>query len=562
MRNRLLVLVAPAVLLAACASGPSEREQALAASTTADTPYGMFLAGNAALSDGRSSEAARFLDLARAQSGDETVAERAFNAALLAGAVERASGMAPAGPTASEPGKRLGRLVLAVDLMAQNKGKAAQEVLKSEALGFPHRSAAALLTPWAAAMAGDVDGSITRPEVRGDAMVTFFGQLAQAHLYERAKRYDEAETDFKAGMAGDTPSELVVKAYGEFLERRNRRKDAIAIYDAALKVNRSSAAMRIAKARAEAGKAAPQMPSLKEGAAMALLVPAASMIQAEQTPIGLAYLRLALHLDPQRNDAWLMLGDVLASSGDATGARAAYAKPKPAAPEFASAQAKLAWTYHTAGDKETALKLIRAAVANGDAEARLTLAEMLRAGEDYQGAADMLAGLIADGRQDDWRLYYSRAVVLDRLGRWPEAEKDLKKALELRPDEPELLNYLGYAWIDRGENLQQALGLVQKAVASNPRSGPMVDSLGWAYFRLGDYPKAVEKLEQAVELEAGDPEINNHLGDAYWMVGRKDEAVFQWRRVLTLKPDDKIKADAEQKLASGLGPKTAKLAGQ
>jgi len=96
--------------------------------------------------------------------------------------------------------------------------------------------------------------------------------------------------------------------------------------------------------------------------------------------------------------------------------------------------------------------------------------------------------------------------------------------------------------------------MVQKAVASDPRSGAMVDSLGWAYYRLGDYKKAVERLEEAVELEAGDPEINNHLGDAYWRVGRKDEAQFQWRRVLTLKPDDKVKAAAETKLASGLGP--------
>jgi Flp pilus assembly protein TadD len=135
------------------------------------------------------------------------------------------------------------------------------------------------------------------------------------------------------------------------------------------------------------------------------------------------------------------------------------------------------------------------------------------------------------------------------------------KALSLRPDEAELLNYLGYAWIDRGERLQEAMGMVEKAVAANPRSGAIVDSLGWAHYRLGNYKKAVEILEQAVELEAGDPEINNHLGDAYWMVGRKDEAGFQWRRVLTLKPDDKIRADAEQKLASGLGP-TRKVAGQ
>jgi Flp pilus assembly protein TadD len=152
------------------------------------------------------------------------------------------------------------------------------------------------------------------------------------------------------------------------------------------------------------------------------------------------------------------------------------------------------------------------------------------------------------------------------LARWPEAEADLKAALALKPEEPELLNYLGYSWIDRGERLPEAMAMVEKAVAANPKSGAMIDSLGWAHYRLADYKKAVEFLEQAVELDAGDPEINNHLGDAYWRVGRRDEAQFQWRRVLTLDPDAKIKADAAGKLASGLGPKgpapTPRVAGQ
>src|SRR5690606_14060505 len=163
----------------------------------------------------------------------------------------------------------------------------------------------------------------------------------------------------------------------------------------------------------------------------------------------------------------------------------------------------------------------------------------------------VLDGLIAQD-PGDWRLLYARGVSHERLKDWEKAEADLQAALAIEPGDPELLNYLGYSWIDRGERLAEALAMVEKAVAANPKSGAMVDSLGWAHYRLGDYKKAVETLEQAVELEAGDPEINNHLGDAYWRVGRRDEAMFQWRRVLTLDPDDRIKADAEAKLASGL----------
>jgi len=322
--------------------------------------------------------------------------------------------------------------------------------------------------------------------------------------------------------------------------------------------------VKAARVRAAAGKSANPAPSLREGAAFALLAPASTMIQAKQTELALAYLRLVLRLDPKRDEAWVMVGDVMQAAGDTDAARAAYARPKPGSEEYATAQAKLAWTYQQEDQPETAIKLARAAAATGNADARLTLADLLRANDRHAEAVDLLSGLIKEDPTPDWRLLYARGVALERLNRWSEAEADLQAALKARPDEPELLNYLGYSWIDRGERLAEAMQMVQRAVAANPRSGAMVDSLGWAYYRMGDYKKAVEKLEQAVELEAGDPEINNHLGDAYWKVGRRDEAVFQWRRVLTLKPDARIKADAERKLASGAGPDgpPTKVAGQ
>jgi tetratricopeptide (TPR) repeat protein len=564
MRLQLLISAAALGLLTACA-GAGTPQPGADAMASGSSPYGMYLAGEAALNDGRSGEAARFFDQARGHiDADGVVTERAFTAALLAGDVQKAAALAPTTENASEATKRLGKLVLAVDAIATGKGKAAKDMLAGDAIAFPHRAAAALLQPWAAAQAGDVEGSLVRPQVRGDRMVDYFGQIGQGHLYERAKRYDEAETDFKAAASGTTPSELAVLAYGGFLERRGRKLDAVQLYDQALAQSPSSLGLKAAKARAAAGKSAPAAPTIREGAAQALLAPSATMIQQKQMQLALAYLRLVLRLDPGRDEAWAMVGDIMQASGDSEAARAAYSKPKPGSPEYAAAQAKLAWTYESAGDHETALKLARAAAASGDADARLTLADLLRAGESFGEAVDLLSGLIAESKAPDWRLYYARGVSLERLNRWQEAEADLMAALKARPDEPELLNYLGYSWIDRGERLKEAMAMVEKAVAANPRSGAMVDSLGWAHYRLGDYKKAVEKLEQAVELDAGDPEINNHLGDAYWQVGRRDEAQFQWRRVLTLKPDAKIKAAVETKLASGLGPDgpPRKIAGQ
>ena len=165
----------------------------------------------------------------------------------------------------------------------------------------------------------------------------------------------------------------------------------------------------------------------------------------------------------------------------------------------------------------------------------------------------MLDGLIgAKGDAADWKLLYMRAVDYEESGRWSEAERDLQIALKKRPDEPELLNFLGYSWIDRGVRLQEAMAMVAKAVDLQPQSGAMIDSLGWGYFRMGNYPAAVDQLEKAIVLEPGDPDVNNHLGDAYWKVGRKVEADFQWRRVLTLDPTPKLKAEVEAKLAAGL----------
>lgn len=560
MRYLLSAACLPLLLVSACAAVPPKGPEA--SLSAPGSAYGLFLAGSSALGDGRNGEALRLLELAKAQGAtDPAVTERAFTAALLAGDVGRAALLAPDGDGASDQGRRLGRLTRAVEALAEGKGKIARDVIGTDGIGFPHRGAVALLTPWIAASEGDLEGSLVRPTVRGDGAVDYFGQIGQAHLFERARRYDEAETNFKAVTGGESPTEIAVIAYGAFLERRGRRPDALALYDLALRRSPDNLALAAARSRTAARKPAPPAPTVQQGAAFALLAPAVTLISNKQAQIGLAYLRLALRLDPQRNEGWLMLGDLLQQQGDVGGARAAYARPRAGSPEFASGQSKLAWSYQSAGDKIEALKLARAAAATGDRDGKLTLADLLSANGDDAAAVAIWNAELASGQSADWQLYYARGRAYGRMDRWKDSEADLLQALRLRPDDAELLNYLGYGWIDRGERLPEAMAMVEKAVAANPRSGAIIDSLGWAHFRLGDYKKAVEIIEQAVELEAGDPEINNHLGDAYWMVGRKDEAVFQWRRVLTLKPDDKIRADAEKKLASGLGP-SPKLAGQ
>ncbi|MBW8890705.1 MAG: tetratricopeptide repeat protein [Burkholderiales bacterium] len=477
--------------------------------------------------------------------------------------MQHAAAVAPRGADANEAVRRLGALTRVVDLLADGKGREAQAVLRTESIGFPHRPAAVLLAPWLAAAVGDKDGAVVRPELQGDRFVQFFGQLGQARLLERAKRYDEAETDYKALMAVENARDLFVPDYGAFLERRKRQAEAVALYDAALARDPDDEILAKARARAAARGAPPPMPTLRQGAAHALVACAATFASERQSQFSLAYLRLALRLDPKRDDAWLLVGDLLAQDDDDAGAREAYAKIPVGSARYAAAQSKLAWSYQTGGDKPKALALAQqtAAAAPKDRDAQVGYADILRANERWAESAAVLDPLIAaQGDKPDWRLLYMRGVALERADRWNDAERDLLTALKLNPDEPDLLNYLGYSWIDRGERLPEAIAMVQKAVDARPTSGAMLDSLGWGYYRQGDYKTAVAKLEQAVELEPGDPDVNGHLGDAYWRVGRQIEARFQWRRVLSLEPDEKQKAAAEAKLKNGLDGPPAKVA--
>ncbi|MCK8785109.1 tetratricopeptide repeat protein [Roseomonas sp. NAR14] len=161
----------------------------------------------------------------------------------------------------------------------------------------------------------------------------------------------------------------------------------------------------------------------------------------------------------------------------------------------------------------------------------------------------------------DWPLLYARGISLERAGQWPRAEADLQRALQLAPEQPYLLNYLGYTWVEQGRNLTQARAMLQRAVELRPQDGNIADSLGWALFRLGDIPGAITWMEKAVELEPRNSTVNDHLGDVYWAAGRQREAQFQWRRALTLDPEPGEAPKIEAKLRDGLpsGPASAAL---
>lgn len=556
MKFKFSLTLSAALLLAGAAHAQTtQAELEVLPSVDESSAYGKFLAGRVAQRAGESEEAARRLAaVSQAVPDNAQLRERAFVAALYAGDIQTAASLAPAA-NPDQPGlESLGMLTQAVDALASNQGERAVERLS--AIEFPHRTAAAVLRPWALAAAGDWKTALTAPESDGDRIADLFAALARAQLFEMRRKPAEAETIYKALLSDPVASSLFLPMYGEFLERRGRRDDAVALYDKGLQASPEDVSLIGLRERARSGRGKPPaLPSLTGGAAQAIGFAAAGMSAQRQTELSMIYLRLALRLDPGLHQGWMLIGDALEKVHDEAAAREAWARVPAESIYYAESRTKIIYSLQGERQTEAALKMA-AEVAQQrpeDLRARLTYADLLRASDRHAEALALLDALIAEGGSD-WRLHYMRAVSLDKLNRWPEAEADLQRAMAESNDEPEVLNYLGYAWIDRGVKVREGMALVERAVASRPQSGAMQDSLAWAHYKLGDYAKAVEILELAVTLAPADPDVNDHLGDAYWMVGRRDEAGFQWRRVLTLDPPADLKARVERKLREGLPP--------
>nr|WP_282567668.1 tetratricopeptide repeat protein [Devosia sp. MC532] len=224
-----------------------------------------------------------------------------------------------------------------------------------------------------------------------------------------------------------------------------------------------------------------------------------------------------------------------------------------------TAVVRIAQNLDNMGDREEAIRRLTNIVAINpeDIEAVAALGDLLRTDEQYLEAADAYTKAldITGGEQaSDWRYYYVRGIAYERAKEWPKAEADFLRALELNPDQPQVLNYLGYSWIDMDMHLDRALGMIEKAVEQQPQDGYIIDSLGWAFYKLGRLDEAVETLERSVMLLPNDPEINDHLGDAYWKIGRKNEARFQWTIAKSVDDIGVVTKRVDPKLADGLTP--------
>ncbi|MFQ5535111.1 MAG: tetratricopeptide repeat protein [Sphingomonadales bacterium] len=379
----------------------------------------------------------------------------------------------------------------------------------------------------------------------------------RAMILEVAGRNQEAEASYNKALSGRQRSIRVVLAYGRLLERSGRAEDSLFLYQEHLDRFPVNPLLLHAVDRATRGEKPGHMVSdPAEGVAEALFGTAHALISESARPAATVYLRLATFLRPDMPDAYLLLGSVLQGIGQLENALREYGRIPDHSPLAWGVKLEMASIISRLDRPEEAITLLSNMVGEraNDLQAITALADVLRDQERYEEAGvqyDRAIATLAEVNKNHWPLFYSRGIALERTKQWERAEADFLKALELELDQPLVLNYLGYSWIEMGRNVERARAMIERAVELRPNDGYIVDSLGWAMFRLGDYESAVDTLERAILLQPDDPTINDHLGDAYWKVGRLREARFQWRHALALGPAADLVPGIEAKLEGG-----------
>ncbi|MEM8872194.1 MAG: tetratricopeptide repeat protein, partial [Pseudomonadota bacterium] len=300
-----------------------------------------------------------------------------------------------------------------------------------------------------------------------------------------------------------------------------------------------------------------QITTAAQGAASVFSILASALTREQAERLGLVYARLATHIRPSYDEVTTLIGDVLTGQGQYELAAAAFEEVAPTSAWYITAEVGRAEALTGAERVDEAIEVLSslARARPGNMSVITALGDILRREDDFSRAADaydQAIDLIIDPTPADWRLFYVRGIAHERTDQWPKAEADFRKALELNPDQPHVLNYLGYSMVELQQNLDEALDMIERAVSQRPDDGYITDSLGWVLYRLGRYEEAVAPMERAVELLPVDPILNDHLGDVLWKVGRRTEAVFQWKRALSFDPLEKDAERIRRKLEVGL----------
>ena len=485
------------------------------------------------------------------------IAERAVFSALLSGDFRQAVRLAHKAQGAGNDGTVV-RLTLGIDAMAAGKDEISAVYLDEAGFGPFNRTVARSISAWRMTNhEGPAAAEVfLKDTLTGDPRLDSATLYTMGLIQLSAGEDDAALSTFETLWDSGAKLAVGLEAHARLLAARGDRDRAVHLLTAFRDQVGANATLERLRADIEAGRDI-RVTRLtpKQGAALAVYVPAAALVSRTDDDVAAIYFVLALALDPDLHEARSLWAQSLDKAGRRNEAIAVLSQIPESSPFYASARGQIAWAMRRQGRDAEAIQLARTALAHSpDRSLKVQLADLYRSLARYDEADRLLTGIIEDdakaGRAD-WRILYARGATREALDRWPEAEADLKAALQIEPQDPLILNHLGYTYVDRGINLEEGLNLIRSALTYNPDSGFITDSLGWAYYRLGRYELATYFLERAVELEPGDPTLNDHLGDAYWRAGRKLEAKYQWERSLKLDPAEQERARIEVKLLKG-----------
>ncbi|PKU23781.1 tetratricopeptide repeat protein [Telmatospirillum siberiense] len=513
---------------------------------------GNYLAGRFAQDQNDLAAASRYLQRALEQDPENIeILQRAYLSMAAAGQLKASAAIAQRLLTYD------GEASVAALMVAEQQGKDGDwKAVEATVSGLPRRGLNTFMMPlvigWAKVGQGNFDAALeTIAPLAQNSNYAALHDFHAALINDLADRRKAAEEYYRSTLAGNGGATLrtaeAAMAFYRRIGQPGKADEIMAYYrqehPESSMIGDGSGHERV-------------VDSAASGLAEAFFDTAGSLRQGRASELGLIFARMAIDLNPDFPLAQVMVADLLQGLGRLRDANAVFQEINPSSPVYWSAQLRIAANFDDLDDVDAATRTLETLAAQhaDRPEALITLGDVLRRHKRWAEAVaayDRALAVLGEPKPEQWGVYYSRGIALERSKQWTRAESDFLRALELQPDEPHVLNYLGYSWIEQGVNLAQAMVMIEKAVVQLPKDGYIVDSLGWAFFRSGDYVKAVETLERAVELHPEDAAINDHLGDALWKVGREEEARFQWQRALISDPDPEMKQDIERKLGAG-----------
>ncbi len=524
------------------------------------TTSGSYLAArHASVERDAASAAAFYRSALRTDPKNNELLDRAFISSVAEGDIDEAVKLAER-ILAVDKSNRVARLVIGVQDLKLKKYAAAQTNINQSVRGPITDLVATLLSAWASYGAGDAKSAIAGiDKLTGPEWYPIFKDLHAGMILELSGKEKDAGVRFERAYKLEDSMLRVTEAYAHWLSRNKDDKAAEAVYsDFDKKLARHPLVEEGLRETRAGKKLPPLVDSAQAGAAEALYGIGATLTRRGGEDLALVYLQLALYLQPNHPLALLSLADLYESVKKPQMAIKVYERVPASSPLKRNAQIQLATDLDAADRSDEAIKILKSVIADDpkDLEAIMALGNVERGRKKFADCAQTYSqGIDALPDNNDKAnsvYYYYRGICEERSHQWPKAEADMKKALEMQPEQPHVLNYLGYSWIDQGINLDEGMKMIKRAVDQRPDDGYIVNSLGWAYFKIGNYEEAVKNLERAVDLKPEDPTINDHLGDAYWRVGRKLEAKFQWAHARDLKPEPDDLPKIEAKIAGGL----------